>query len=49
MGVCTKYDLYAITNHMGTLNGGHYTSYGKNPNGQWFNFNDSKVSLATEG
>lgn len=24
------YDLYAISNHMGSLHGGHYTAYGKN-------------------
>jgi ubiquitin C-terminal hydrolase len=22
-----KYDLYAVSNHFGSLNGGHYTAY----------------------
>jgi len=24
------YDLYAVSNHYGSLNGGHYTAYGFN-------------------
>jgi hypothetical protein len=40
------YDLYAVTNHFGSLNGGHYTAFGKNPDGNWYNFNDSQVSSA---
>ena len=46
-GISTVYDLYAITNHFGSLHGGHYTAFGKNPNGQWYNFNDSSVSGTT--
>jgi hypothetical protein len=39
------YDLYAVSNHMGGLGGGHYTAYGKNcVDGNWYNFNDSSVS-----
>ena len=39
------YDLYAVSNHMGGLNGGHYTAYAKNPtSAQWYSFNDSWVS-----
>jgi len=41
------YDLYAVSHHSGSLNGGHYTSHAK-VNGQWMNFNDSNVSPATE-
>ena len=26
------YDLFAVTNHFGSLNGGHYTAFGKNIN-----------------
>lgn len=43
-GINTIYDLYAVTNHFGSLNGGHYTAFGKNPDGNWYNFNDSQVS-----
>lgn len=25
------YDLYAVTNHFGSLHGGHYTAFAKNP------------------
>lgn len=46
-GINTVYDLYAVTNHFGSLNGGHYTAFGKNPDGSWYNFNDSQVSSAT--
>lgn len=37
------YQLYAISNHYGGLGGGHYTAYGKN-NGQWYEFDDSRVN-----
>lgn len=38
------YDLYAISNHYGSMGGGHYTAYCKNVNGNWYDFNDSSVS-----
>ena len=39
------YDLYAVSNHYGSLNGGHYTAYGYNSLAKrWFDFNDSSVS-----
>ena len=39
------YDLYAISNHFGSLNGGHYTAYCKNPlDKRWYEFDDSDVS-----
>lgn len=25
------YDLYAVSNHFGSLSGGHYTAFAKNP------------------
>lgn len=40
-----SYDLYAVSNHYGSMGGGHYTAYGKNINGNWYDFNDSSVSL----
>jgi len=40
------YDLYAVSNHFGNMNGGHYTAYAKNPiNNKWYEFDDSHVSL----
>jgi ubiquitin carboxyl-terminal hydrolase 4/11/15 len=39
------YDLYAVSNHFGSLSFGHYTANCKNPlTGQWYDFNDSSVS-----
>ena len=43
-GKGTSYDLYAVSNHYGSMGGGHYTAYGKNINGNWYDFNDSSVS-----
>ena len=50
----TKYSLFGISNHMGSLYSGHYTAYAKlweDPNSpakrrknEWYNFNDSYVS-----
>ena len=36
------YDLYAVSNHYGSLGGGHYTAFAKN--GQWLHYDDSSVS-----
>ena len=39
------YDLYGVSNHYGSLNGGHYTAFCKNPiAGKWYEFDDSQVS-----
>lgn len=40
-GVSMVYDLYAVSNHFGSLNGGHYTASAKNPDGRWYYYNDS--------
>eukprot|EP00047_Mylnosiga_fluctuans_P003175 m.227822 g.227822 ORF g.227822 m.227822 type:complete len:521 (-) comp11649_c0_seq1:844-2406(-) len=41
------YDLFAVSNHMGGLGGGHYTAYGRFPGQrQWHLFNDSNVTEA---
>ncbi|KAI7900888.1 uncharacterized protein BX663DRAFT_532037 [Cokeromyces recurvatus] len=37
-----QYDLYAVSNHMGTSNGGHYTAFVRNGY-EWYEFNDTKV------
>jgi Ubiquitin carboxyl-terminal hydrolase len=37
--------LYAVTNHFGSLNFGHYTAVCKNfETGKWWDYNDSSVS-----
>ena len=38
------YDLFAISNHSGEVNGGHYWCYGKNSDGNWYNFNDTNIT-----
>lgn len=38
------YDLFGVSQHSGSLNGGHYTAICKNLlDQQWYNFNDSSV------
>jgi ubiquitin carboxyl-terminal hydrolase 8 len=40
-----KYDLYAISNHYGGLNGGHYTAaVRQTARKAWYNFDDSRVT-----
>ena len=41
------YDLLSVVVHKGEINSGHYISFCRE-NGQWFQFNDSVVTLATE-
>jgi ubiquitin C-terminal hydrolase len=42
-----KYKLFAISNHTGTLDGGHYTALCKNDKlNRWFKFDDSTVKEA---
>ena len=36
------YDLFAVVQHCGSLNGGHYTSIAKNKD-VWYEFNDNFV------
>uniref|UniRef100_A0A8C1X0C7 Ubiquitin carboxyl-terminal hydrolase n=1 Tax=Cyprinus carpio TaxID=7962 RepID=A0A8C1X0C7_CYPCA len=44
-----RYDLISVSNHFGGLRDGHYTSYARNKdNGQWYYFDDSKVTYARE-
>ena len=47
IGVTEKpiYDLYAISNHYGSMGFGHYTAFGKHvEDGVWYRFDDSHVS-----
>lgn len=40
-----KYDLYAICNHMGGVQGGHYTAFVRNYANEWVHYNDTNVSV----
>ena len=43
------YDLYAISNHSGSLYGGHYIAHCKNSvDGKWYCFNDSSANRSSE-
>ena len=43
------YDLYAVSEHMGGLGGGHYTAKCVNfIDNKWYSFNDSNVSVVPE-
>ncbi|KAM9425993.1 ubiquitin carboxyl-terminal hydrolase 31-like [Pholidichthys leucotaenia] len=43
------YDLYAVCNHHGTMQGGHYTAHCKNSiDGLWYCFDDSDVHPISE-
>ncbi|XP_067941410.1 ubiquitin carboxyl-terminal hydrolase 2-like [Watersipora subatra] len=40
-----EYNLYGISNHVGSVYSGHYTAYCKHPHrSRWYSFNDSRVS-----
>jgi ubiquitin carboxyl-terminal hydrolase 8 len=40
-----KYELYGVCNHIGSILGGHYTSYVKNASNEWVHYNDSNVEI----
>jgi ubiquitin carboxyl-terminal hydrolase 8 len=43
------YDLYAVSNHMGGLNGGHYNAYAMHrATAQWYLYDDSHVQRVDE-
>lgn len=43
-----RYILYAVSNHYGSMGGGHYTAYVHHGGGQWYDFDDSHVSPISE-
>ncbi|OUM68702.1 hypothetical protein PIROE2DRAFT_68006 [Piromyces sp. E2] len=44
-----KYNLFAISNHYGTLSGGHYTAFVKDRRtNNWISFDDSRISDISE-
>ena len=42
-----KMNLVAVSNHYGTMHGGHYTAYGKRDGG-WYSFDDLKTTQISE-
>uniref|UniRef100_A0ABM5FM90 ubiquitinyl hydrolase 1 n=1 Tax=Pogona vitticeps TaxID=103695 RepID=A0ABM5FM90_9SAUR len=43
------YDLYAVCNHHGSMQGGHYTAYCRNAlDGHWYSYDDSTVEPVLE-
>nr|XP_028572996.1 ubiquitin carboxyl-terminal hydrolase 43 isoform X2 [Podarcis muralis] len=43
------YDLYAVCNHHGSMQGGHYTAYCRNTlDGHWYSYDDSTVEPVLE-
>ncbi|KAM6297487.1 LOW QUALITY PROTEIN: ubiquitin carboxyl-terminal hydrolase 43 [Aegotheles albertisi] len=43
------YDLYAVCNHHGSMQGGHYTAYCCNAlDGRWYSYDDSRVEGVPE-
>jgi hypothetical protein len=48
-GVYPRYDLYAVSNHMGGLGSGHYTAHALNRfDDNWYEFNDSSYRSVSE-
>ena len=43
-----NYRLVGISNHSGGVGGGHYYSYCRAENGNWYEFNDTNVSKIDE-
>lgn len=39
------YDCFGVSNHSGSMLGGHYTAYAKNiSTNKWYSYNDSSVT-----
>ncbi|KAG6902557.1 hypothetical protein C0995_014946 [Termitomyces sp. Mi166 len=41
-----RYELYAVTNHRGQLNSGHYTAHVQS-SGDWYHISDTNISRLT--
>lgn len=49
MYVCVflRYSLFAVVNHQGTLESGHYTSFIRQHKDQWFKCDDAIITKAS--
>ncbi|KAI7984017.1 Ubiquitin carboxyl-terminal hydrolase 8 [Camellia lanceoleosa] len=43
-----RYMLYAVSNHYGSMGGGHYTAFVHHGGDRWYDFDDSRVSSINE-
>ncbi|KAB2606395.1 ubiquitin carboxyl-terminal hydrolase 8 [Pyrus ussuriensis x Pyrus communis] len=41
---CNRYMLYAVSNHFGSMGGGHYTAFVHHGGDRWYDFDDSHVN-----
>ncbi|KAF3440684.1 hypothetical protein FNV43_RR18968 [Rhamnella rubrinervis] len=41
---CNRYMLYAVSNHYGSMGGGHYTAFVHHGGDRWYDFDDSHVN-----
>uniref|UniRef100_A0A0W0F2P4 Ubiquitin carboxyl-terminal hydrolase n=1 Tax=Moniliophthora roreri TaxID=221103 RepID=A0A0W0F2P4_MONRR len=46
--VMYEYDLFAVINHDGQMNNGHYTTFARSQD-EWYRFDDDKITHATLG
>lgn len=47
--LCNNYNLFAISNHIGSIDNGHYFAYVKSlENNKWYSLNDTHISEITE-
>lgn len=44
---CPRYSLFAVVNHQGTLESGHYTSFIRQHKDQWFKCDDAIITKAS--
>ncbi|CAL2265527.1 unnamed protein product [Prunus armeniaca] len=42
--LCNRYMLYAVSNHYGSMGGGHYTAFVHHGANRWYDFDDSHVN-----
>ena len=45
--VWLRYSLFAVVNHQGTLESGHYTTFIRQHKDQWFKCDDAIITKAT--
>lgn len=41
------YSLYAVTNHVGSMDSGHYTAFVRQQRGKWYKCDDHQITRAS--